>query len=403
MATDGDDTLSGGPGDVLAGGKGNDTYYLEHPQDGESPNAAVIENPDEGDDTVHAESRHYALPANVENLFLHGVQDGHGNELANRITGDSHANFIEGLDGADVLDGGANHDKLRGGRGDDTYFVDTLLDDVREISGALGGIDLVCSSVSFTLGDFTENLVLLAGAANATGNSLANNLTGNSADNQLNGRGGADTMRGLAGNDSYVVDNVGDRVVEVAGGGRDGVLASVSYRIGAHVEKLTLTGSAAIDGTGNSGHNVLTGNSAANTLTGESGNDTIRGGTGDDRIFGGRGNDSLRGEGGTDRFYFDTPLNASTNVDDLVNFTPADDWILLEQDIFSGIASSGVLSASAFRLGTTAQDASDRILYDQATGRIFYDPDGAGGAAAILFATVNDGTAVTNADFYVYG
>jgi Ca2+-binding RTX toxin-like protein len=402
MATDGDDTLSGGPGDVLAGGKGNDTYFLSHPQDGESPNAQVIENPDEGDDTVHAESRHYTLPANVENLFLHGVQDGHGNELANRITGDSHANYIEGLDGADVLDGGANHDKLRGGRGDDTYIVDTLLDDVRDISGALGGIDLVRSSVSFTLGEFIENLVLLAGAANATGNALANNLTGNSAGNQLNGRGGADTMRGLGGNDTYIVDHAGDDVIEASSAGTDTVRSSVSYTLGANVENLVLTGAAAIDGTGTSAANHITGNSAANTLIGHGGGDTILGGTGDDRIFGGRGNDSLRGEGGTDRFYFDTALNASTNVDNLINFTPADDWILLDQDIFSGIA-NGVLSAAAFRLGTTALDVSDRILYDQPTGRIFYDADGVGGAAAILFATVNDGTAVTNADFYVYG
>ena len=402
MATDGDDTLYGGPGDVLAGGKGNDTYHLAHPQDGESPNATVIENPDEGEDTVHAHSRHYTLPANVENLFLHGVQDGHGNELANRITGDSHANFIEGLDGADVLDGGANHDKLRGGRGDDIYIVDTLLDDVREISGALGGIDLVRSSVSFTLGDFIENLELLAGAANATGNALANNLTGNGAGNQLNGRGGADTMRGLGGNDTYIVDHAGDDVIEASSAGTDTVRASISYTLGANVENLVLTGAAAIDGTGTSAANHITGNSAANTLVGHGGGDTILGGTGDDRIFGGRGNDSLRGEGGTDRFYFDTALNASTNVDNLVNFTPVDDWILLDQAIFSGIA-NGVLGASAFRLGTTALDADDRILYDQPTGRIFYDADGAGGAAAILFATVNDGTAVTNADFYVYG
>jgi Ca2+-binding RTX toxin-like protein len=158
-----------------------------------------------------------------------------------------------------------------------------------------------------------------------------------------------------------------------------------------------------IDGTGTSAANHITGNSAANTLIGHGGGDTILGGTGDDRIFGGRGNDSLRGEGGTDRFYFDSALNASTNVDNLINFTPADDWILLDQDIFSGIAANGVLSASAFRLGTTALDADDRILYDQPTGQVFYDADGVGGVAAILFATVNDGTAVTNADFYVYG
>jgi serralysin len=151
------------------------------------------------------------------------------------------------------------------------------------------------------------------------------------------------------------------------------------------------------------GANSITGNSAANTPRGYGGGDSIKGGTGDDRIFGGTGNDSLRGEGGTDRFYFDTRLNAATNVDHLVNFTPADDWIILDLDVFEGIGRLGVLHASAFRLGTSAQDPSDRILYDPATGKIRYDEDGVGGVAAILFATVPDGTPVTYADFFVIG
>ncbi len=209
-------------------------------------------------------------------------------------------------------------------------------------------------------------------------------------------------MAGLGGDDRYVVDDTGDVVVELSGGGRDTVLSSASYRIGAHVEKLTLTGSSAIDGRGNSGDNVLTGNEAANTLSGSSGDDTILGGRGNDRIFGGTGDDTLRGEGGADRFYFDTALNASTNVDRLVYFSSADDTILLKQTVFSGISAPGTLSGGAFRSGTAAADASDRIIYDSATGKIFYDPDGKGGAAQVLFATVAEGTALTAADFFVY-
>jgi Ca2+-binding RTX toxin-like protein len=79
-----------------------------------------------------------------------------------------------------------------------------------------------------------------------------------------------------------------------------------------------------------------------------------------------------------------------------------DDTIFLDRDIFTGIAVNGTLAAAAFRAGTAAGDADDRIVYDAATGNIFYDADGTGAIAQILFATVNPGTALTNADFSAY-
>ena len=77
-----------------------------------------------------------------------------------------------------------------------------------------------------------------------------------------------------------------------------------------------------------------------------------------------------------------------------------DDTIRLDRSIFSGITANGKLSSSAFVTGTAARDSSDRIIYDPATGKIFYDRDGTGSAAPILFATVDPGLALTNADFY---
>ena len=71
-----------------------------------------------------------------------------------------------------------------------------------------------------------------------------------------------------------------------------------------------------------------------------------------------------------------------------------------EATIFSGVAANGTLAASAFVAGTAALDASDRIIYDSATGKIFYDADGVGGVAQVLFATVDPGTALNNADFF---
>jgi hypothetical protein len=76
--------------------------------------------------------------------------------------------------------------------------------------------------------------------------------------------------------------------------------ASISYTLPPNVENLTLTGSAAINGTGNSGANVLVGNGAANVLKGGAGRDTISGGSGNDTLLGGPGNDVIVGGGGRD-------------------------------------------------------------------------------------------------------
>lgn len=91
---------------------------------------------------------------------------------------------------------------------------------------------------------------------------------------------------------------------------------------------------------------------------------------GNDNLFGGGGNDYLTGGTGLDRFRFDTILNAATNVDDILDFSVADDAIFLDRDIFTGIAADGTLAASAFVNGTAAGDANDRIIYDGATGSI---------------------------------
>jgi Ca2+-binding RTX toxin-like protein len=238
-------------------------------------------------------------------------------------------------------------------------------------------------------------------AIDGLGNSLANVLIGNGAANRLNGAGAADTMAGMAGDDIYVVDHLLDKAVEAAGAGTDTVQSSASFILGANVEHLTLTGAGALDGTGNALANTLTGNAGANKLRGGAGDDTIDGGGGSDRLYGGLGDDVLTGGAGNDGFWFDSALGAS-NVDSLADFNPADDSIQLSRAVFTAIAASGPLSAAAFQAGPAALDPSDRILYDGAAGRIFYDADGSGAAAAILFATVAPGTALTHADFIAY-
>jgi Ca2+-binding RTX toxin-like protein len=207
----------------------------------------------------------------------------------------SHGALRIGLGGNDQLDGGAGVDTLAGGVGNDLYLVDTSADSIVELPGA--GHDIVRATVSYVLAPHLEDLELSgANAFSATGNAGVNTLRGTPWANRLDGAGGADMLVGGAGDDTYVVDDTGDRIYELPGGGEDSVESSISFGLGTEVEHLTLVGQAAIHGTGNSLHNTLRGNAAANTLSGGTGNDTLQGGAGSDRLLGGEGSDMLVGD-----------------------------------------------------------------------------------------------------------
>jgi len=278
-----DNVLSGGTGaDQLLAGVGNDTYVVDNVND------VIMENQDEGIDTVQS-SVTYILSDNVENLTLIGTStiNGTGNTLDNILTGNSGNNRLNGCEGADTMTGGL---------GNDTYVVDSTGDVVTE--NVNEGIDTVQSSITYTLGENVEKLTLTGtDALDGTGNELNNTLTGNEADNVLDGSVGADTMIGGLGNDTYVVDNAGDVVKETSTLSTeiDTVLSSVTYILSANVESLTLTGTSAINGTGNSLNNVLIGNSGNNVLTGGTGSDLLNGNLGNDILKGNAGNDILQG------------------------------------------------------------------------------------------------------------
>jgi serralysin len=160
---------------------------------------------------------------------------------------------------------------------------------------------------------------------------------------------------------------------------------------------------------GGSGNNTMYGNQIANTLSGGYGNDKLygladndrlAGGAGHDLIVGGTGNDLLTGGGGADVFCFDTALSSSTNVDTIQDFSVPGDTIRLDDAVFRKIA-RGTLDADAFCVGSRAFDREDRIIYNKSTGALSYDPDGTGAAAAIKFAQLAAGLALSNADLYV--
>lgn len=284
----GNDTLDGGAGiDTLIGGPGNDIYYVDHIND------LVVENrAQDGLDTIYSTVTR-SLGTFQENIVLIGraTINATGNSLRNRLVGNESANALNGQSGADTMIGNG---------GNDIYYVDNKGDVVVEES-ILGGVDTVMSSISFTLNQFVDNLHLGTGAINGTGNNLNNYILGNSSANRLTGHDGADTLDGGSGsdtliggfgNDLYIIDNEKDLIIEsTIDGDIDTVHSSVTRTLGSNLENLVLTGTLAINATGNILNNLLIGNSGANIITGAMGDDTLNGGFGADTLVGGLGND----------------------------------------------------------------------------------------------------------------
>ncbi len=297
---DGDDTFDGrGGADSLGGGLGNDTYQI-------GAGDFILEGAGAGHDTV-VSAISWQLGDNVEDLVFTGSRNlhGKGNALDN------------------VFTSGTGDDTMRGLGGNDRYVVDDSGDRCLERPGE--GRDAVESSASYALDGNVEDLTLTGtGNLNGAGNALGNQLFGNAGDNRLDGRAGddqldggpgSDTLAGGAGDDSfseylgygsadrmiggtgddyYVVDSLGDRIVERPGEGADHVYAQFDYRLPSNVESLTFANTEGdLQGWGNGLGNHISGNSFANVLSGLGGNDTLFGYSGADVLLGGTGNDLL--------------------------------------------------------------------------------------------------------------
>ena len=289
------DTIDGGlDADIMRGGIGNDTYTVDVADD------QVIENANEGTDTVIAPLNH-TLGPNLEILALSGTAvNGTGNGLDNILVGN-------GLD--NVLDGAAGADSMRGVTGNDSYRVEDAGDQI--IENASEGTDTVFTLRNLTLAANTEILVLDGVAERGTGNALDNILFGNAQANFLDGAGGADTMVGRTGDDDYTVDNAGDLVIENANEGVDLVNAAINYMLGANVETLRLIGTA-VSATGNDLSNAVFGNALDNIING------------------GAHSDFLRGEGGRDTFVF----NFVTGNDVVADYIAGTDFLAFSTALF---------------------------------------------------------------------
>ena len=177
------------------------------------------------------------------------------------------------------------------------------------------------------------------------------------------------------------------------------VVAAIDDATGKTLEKLwakSMSGADTLIGGGKADY--LYGGAGNDTLQGGAGNDRLYGEAGNDRLNGGSGADTLTGGSGADTFIFDTKLGAS-NIDKIIDFNVKDDTIWLDDDIFTKAGKVGDLASAAFHIGTSAHDASDRIIYNKTTGALYYDADGSGKGAAIQFASLAKGLALTANDF----
>ncbi|MBW4662099.1 MAG: DUF4347 domain-containing protein [Drouetiella hepatica Uher 2000/2452] len=269
---EGNDSLNGGTGnDTLIGGNGNDSYYVDSSAD------VVNESNSSGVDTVFSLASSVTLSQNLENLTLEGTGDtsGIGNDLANTLTGNS---------GNNMLNGGAGADVMIGGSGNDTYYVDNLGDIVVEADAdlAIGGTDLIITSVDYSLSPNLENLTLEGTALVGIGNESANTITGNAANNTLSGGGGGDQLFGGVGSDRLL---------------------------------------------GDAGNDLLIGGDNNDRLFGGDGNDRLQGEGGNDTLVGGLGRDVLVGGAGRDVFVLTKAKGRRSTADQILDFRDRTDRI----------------------------------------------------------------------------
>ncbi|MDQ6433698.1 calcium-binding protein [Mesorhizobium sp. LHD-90] len=378
---DGDDTLIGGEGtDYLSGGKGTDTAdYLSGPE-------VVVSLADPSLNAGGAAGDTFNSIENVSGSIYGDTITGNGG--ANTLGGDWGNDTLIGLGGNDTLRGEGGDDILVGGLGGDALHGGDGSDTASYAGAAAGVVASLFGPTENTgeaKGDSYQSVENLIGSAHN------DDLTGNNSANTFKGGGGQDILRGLQGNDTYYVYDSATEVVEAMfGGNLDRVTAAVDYKLAAdaEIEMMTTNGSLGTSGID------LTGNGFIQEMIGNAG---------DNRLEGRGGADTLRGLGGKDTFVFNTKFGVD-NADAalILDFNAADDRILLSDAIFTELT-PGTLSAAAFRANTTgqAQDATDRIIYETDTGSVYYDADGNGAGAGILFVGLVGMPAITNADFSI--
>ncbi len=380
----GTDRLHGGAGDdmlrtidgifgndVFDGGDGADTISLEYLDVEAALGAGASVTVDLAAQTVSHDGGSDTL-LSIENAT--------GSDHADTIRGSSAGNLLAGGGGNDSIEGGAGADNIRGGDGDDV------------LSGGDGTDDIAGGEGNDTITDYSFDGSVDVIDGGAGDDQLFNEMleSGGSWD----GGDGVDTLHLTGENmDNYTIDL----------GAPAFVILGTSFRGIENI--LTSIGDDTI--TGSSDANLLDGSRGSDQLRGMGGNDTVIGGEGNDVLYGnggadairgGRGADVLFGGSGADIFVFE--LSPNGEVDSIADMTAGVDKIVLSAAAF-GFASTGPLPASAFVIGAAAADASDRIIYDKASGSIFFDADGDGAGTAVQFASVALSANLSLVDFLI--
>nr|CUM62276.1 putative Thermitase [Planktothrix agardhii] len=363
-----------------------------------------------------------AVAANLVVNFSEAIKKGTGNIVIKKLSDNSVVETMPAT-AANVTVSGSQltiNPTADLGQGTD-YYVEIANGAIKDIAGNNYAGITGSSTWNFkTQGTSTINGT--AGADNLIGTANPDIINGLAGNDTLNGNTGADTLVGGLGNDIYVVDNTGDVVTELASQGTDLIQSSVTYTLPANVEDLTLTGTTAINGTGNTLANTVTGNTANNILNGGTGNDNLIGGSGTDQLLGSDGNDSLSGDAGNDtltgglgadKFIYNTNAAFTTTavgVDTITDFNISQtDQIVLDKTTFTSISSAagtGFSVASEFAKVTSdalaATSAAD-IVYNTTTGGLFYNQNGtaAGLGTGAQFLTLTNKPALTATQFLI--
>ena len=368
----GNDTLNGGSGtDTLRGSTGNDSM-----NGGLGTDTAIYDDATSGV-TVSLLLTTAQLTGGAGTDTLLNIENLSGSSFADRLTGNTSANLILGLEGNDSLTGNAGNDTLLGGAGNDSIVGGDGNDWLRGEAG-------------------TDTILGGNGNDNILSDGDGGRYFGDAGNDIMMSGLGNETMDGGAGVDT--IDHsawAGDYTYNMTTGTTDW-----AFELYTNFENVIM----------GSGNDLVTGSTLANTIMAGDGNDTVNSGGGIDWLYGGNGNDILDGGlandmiiggGGSDRFRFSSTLGAS-NLDSIIDFSLGDgDSFQLAASIFTTLGAPGILSPGAFGLGDAAFEASQRILYDVATGLLSYDGDGNGVLAKVNFAQLTPGLAINHDSFAI--